>query len=335
MTFSNNYYNKLNLVIAATISIISLPAFAQNPSTETTPEKTQAAVTTSAQAAEPTTTVAAATPPDQTQSSDEQEIKDQAQQFAKLFQAGDADGISKLWASDGSFIDAGGRKYNGRNEIKALYEQFFKNSTARNLTLNVGSITFPSSNLAVEEGSTEIIQPGEEETASSYSAFHVKRDGKWQMFKVIEYAERSAIKVSTMNDLSWLIGTWSIKGRDDAAKLEAHWLGDKKFIECIYQTGSPKKAIALEVIGIDPKTKQITSWYFGSNGELNSGKWRYSRANKCWLVANRGVDSNGTTSGATHVWRIKDNNHLSWQLTGRYRNSIKLPNMGTIELVRD
>ena len=100
---------------------------------------------------------------------------------------GDAAAIAAHWTQDGVFINEYGQRYEGRELIQSQYELLFKNSSEDlELQVEIDSIRLLNPQTAIEEGRAALTpQPtGAARLMSSYTAIHVKRDGKWLMTDV-------------------------------------------------------------------------------------------------------------------------------------------------------
>lgn len=271
-------------------------------------------------------------PPSATQSEDEKSIRRQAQDFATAFAAGDATAIAKQWTEDGTLVEADGQKYDGRDAISKVYQSFFKENGAQPITINIQSLTFPAANVCLEEGTSGLTR---DKTAGGYSVVHLKRDGIWKMFRVIETPVANVPEHSpSLKDMSWLIGDWSAKNADKAVRLHVEPLANGKFLTLKYMTasGDHQSFDDLQLIGLNSRTQKIVSWHFGGNGGFGFGSW--SQNGSDWINKARGVMPNGGESAASYIFHKEDGDHLSWRSVGRVVDGTHLPDSSVVEATR-
>ena len=66
-----------------------------------------------------------------------------------------------------------------------------------------------------------------------------------------------------------------------------------------------------QIIGWDPRTRQIKSWFFDSDGSLGEGRWE--KYDKDWIVSVTGVLRDGRSVAATNVYTPIDQNNILMQ----------------------
>jgi len=259
----------------------------------------------------------------------------QADQYAEAFAKGDAKAIADMWAKDATFVDAGGRGFHGRQEIEKLYTRYFSNSGGQPLAVNVESIRFPSSTVAVEEGTTHMSQAASPGSANRYTAVHVKEDGRWQMYSVTETEYTPSSTSEYLEDLSWLIGDWTGGNPQEKVHLKARWVADKHFILCTYRpdSGETEKVSDTEVIGWNPVARQIFSSYFGSNGGFGRSVW--SRDGQSWVRRAHIVQPDGKRGTALYVLHPLDKDTFTWRSTRRTLDGMRMPDTVDIKVSRD
>jgi uncharacterized protein (TIGR02246 family) len=253
-------------------------------------------------------------------SEDDQLIRAQATNYAKAFAAGDAQTIASMFASDGSFTDSDGQKISGRNNIQEFYTEFFRSHGGQPLEISVASLRFPTSNVAIEEGTARLLN-AERPSASRYTALHVKQDGKWQIYSVTDTNVFEA-NTDSIKDLNWMIGKWVAHGPKASVQVNIEHMGDN-FIACKFVPEITGSLAAFQLIGWDPVAQQITSWFFAANGGYGRLYWVKDGQN--WVLSANSVQSDGSLGRATYVMHKVDNNGFTWQSTKRSIDGRPLP----------
>ncbi len=266
-----------------------------------------------------------------TDKGDEQLIRQQADDYAHAFAAADATAIAKMWTDDCTFTDVDGQRYVGHDAILKLYRQFFHDHGGQAMSIKIESITFPSPNICLEEGTSSLSGLN---SIGRYNVVHVKRAGTWQMLSVVE-SNCQPDRSESLKDLAWLIGDWTAKLPDKTVHLQVDSIADGNFLELKYfnPNGSQTIPSDLQVIGWNANTHEIVSWHFGSKGGFGIGHW--FRKGKSWVNETRGVKSDGAETEATYILEHADDNHFSWQSINRVVNGDRQPDASVVQVTRN
>jgi uncharacterized protein (TIGR02246 family) len=90
--------------------------------------------------------------------------------FVKAYNAEDAKGIANLFASDAQMLDEDENTTQGRQAIERAFAAIFARSPQSRIEVDVASIRFIGSALAIETGSTKVTsKPGEVPDVSRYT----------------------------------------------------------------------------------------------------------------------------------------------------------------------
>ena len=137
-----------------------------------------------------------------------------------------------------------------------------------------------------------------------------------------------------LQDLGWLVGSWAAWG--DAAKVEVtyDWIANKNFLrgETIVNANEGATSGGMQIIGQDPLTGQIASWFFNADGGHGYGVW--SQDGSRWLIHTQGTTADGAPTTATNVLYHPDDTVLSWQSVNRTVGDQSLPNTQEIVIER-
>src|SRR5262249_44618431 len=180
----------------------------------------------------------------------------------------------------------------------------FKDSKNAKLTVAVESVRFISPHVAVEHGTAVTVGLSKEPDKTSYTAIHIKRDGKWLLDRVSE--EEVATVVShydKLKELEWMIGTWIDSDDDESTTIETtcKWAKNQNFLVRTFSV-SIRDRIAtsgVQIIGWDPSAKQIRSWVFDSDGGFGEGMW--SKKGKSWHIHSKDTLANGQKASAVNI----------------------------------
>jgi uncharacterized protein (TIGR02246 family) len=263
-------------------------------------------------------------------------IRRLADEFVAAFDRGDAKAVAAHWASDGEY-EIGGRSIKGRDAIAKVYEEFFKSHPVSKMRVRVDSVRLLAPTVAVEEGTASVGgSPGIRPTASAYTAIHVKQnDGRWLMAAVREAEVPMRVR-EDLQELAWLVGNWAAQGDEANVEISYEWIANKNFLRGetkVRAKADGQEAIGgTQIIGRDPISGQIVTWFFNADGGHGTGAWTNDGSN--WIVESQGVTAGGEPTTAVNVLHKADDNVMSWQSVNRTVGGQMVPKTGEIVLDR-
>jgi uncharacterized protein (TIGR02246 family) len=259
-------------------------------------------------------------------------IEATAKAFVTAYDAKDPKAIAALWTVDGEY-SVGTQTAKGRAEIQKLYDYHFRANPGSKMEVRIESVRSLAPNLLLEEGVATI---SGQRTASAYTAVHTKVDGKWLMASVLESEIPLPAAPESLEELGSLIGTWKAKGEAADVTVKFDWMHDKHFLRA-ETTVHPKGKTeglpgGMQIIGVDPLSGRMVSWFFTADGGHSSGVWMKSASR--WLINLQGSTAEGAVTSATNVFYQPHADVLSWQSVDRMIDGQSLPNTEEIVLER-
>lgn len=271
------------------------------------------------------------------QAKDKAAIEKSVQSYKAAFNAGDAKALAAHWAPDAVYNNPlNGTEVEGREAISKEMAAIMKEIKGAKLEVDVQSIQFLSPGVAVEQGTSKLILPKGDPRESSYSAIHVKRDGKWLLDRITEEdtpVVRSHYK--HLKPLEWLIGNWTDGDGQSRIKTSCSWTKNKNFIKRSFVASTQDRVdiSGMQLIGWDPAAKQIRSWVFDSDGGFAEGVW--TQKGNLWYVKMKGTLPDGRKATSTNVFTVVDENQFDWESINRTVGGSMLPNVDEVTVVRD
>ncbi|MBN8247141.1 MAG: SgcJ/EcaC family oxidoreductase [Verrucomicrobia bacterium] len=266
-----------------------------------------------------------------------EELRKTAMAFVEAFHRGDAKALAGFWTADGDYIDLGGRMLKGRDAIQEDFEHLFAENKGLLLRIEVGSVTFPTPDTAIEDGVTSVMSPTESApNRARYSNLLVKRDGKWLLASVREAAYIPRNHQDHLRPLEWMIGEWrdqSTNGHIAHAVFE--WSPDRNFILSFrgVRVGDAFLDNGTQRIGWDPAAKQIRSWNFEPDGGFGDGVWRVDGDGR-WSVKTDSVLQSGHHASATTVVTRVDPDTITFQVSEQKADGKPLPDSAIVTMKR-
>jgi uncharacterized protein (TIGR02246 family) len=252
---------------------------------------------------------------------DEQTIRKLAAAYAEAFNKGDLKGLTEVWAADGEYVDESGKTTQGREALAAHIRKALANRQDRKLKIQVRLVRFLKPDVALEEGTTELVDPDGQADKDRYLAIWVKNDGQWLLKSVRDLpASVDAEPPSPyerLKELDWLVGDWVGGEKPDEVTVTCRWAEGRSFLLQEFKVKRPDGTVfvASQRIGWDPLTSQIRSWVFDSKGGYGGGFW--NREGNKWRVDAAGVLPDGRVGSLTNVWNFVNENEFVWKSTGR------------------
>jgi uncharacterized protein (TIGR02246 family) len=260
---------------------------------------------------------------------DRDAIRAMLDNFREAFQKKDAAAAAALMTAEAELIPDMGEPLMGRDAIQKAYAAHFANEKAGKFKLEPESLRFTSRDTAIEDGQMTVHREGDEPETHRYHILYVREDGKWLISIIKEWPPET----SDLDDLAWLIGTWSAKSGDVEILNTYEWLGNKGFIKAtVGVRGKEKSLTAMQIIGRDPTTGDIRTWTFEHDGGLGEGT--VTRDGFRWVFENTATLTGGAILETTNILVPVDKNTITWQPINLAVNGDPIGNLAPTKLIR-
>lgn len=263
-------------------------------------------------------------------------IRISADAFASAFNAHDAKAVAELWTTDGEYIDESGETFSGREAIKKLYADYFAKSPDRRIRIIVDSVQILSDGAAREKGRTIVEpRPAGAPAVGTYTAEHVKVNGKWLMSKVQDVGNQIPSTYSGLADLEFLIGAWSAEEYGVKTESVFQWVANRSFVERKYTVThlDGTTVSGVQMIGLNPNTGSVQSWDFSPGGGHATGTW--SPIPGGWSAEMHGVTADGVPTAAVNVLKRLDDNAYVWRSMNRNAGGELAPDTDEVVIKRN
>lgn len=257
-----------------------------------------------------------------------------AERFAEAFNSADAAAIAKNFAEHGEYVDADGNVFHGRDAIEAEFTAYFAEGPRATIEIDVKTLRFLASNLAVEEGTTYATFAESDHTSrTQYTAIHTKQGSDWLVASVRDSTDERSKGEGMLSNLSWMIGEWMDESRDSMIETNVYWDDDGRYLirdfNVVIEGSMAMKGT--QRIGWDPLTRRVKSWVFDSEGGRMEGLW--TQVDDGWLVKSKGVTSDGEIASATHLVTPITEDSFRWVSLDRVSGDEQLPDI-SLTIVR-
>lgn len=254
------------------------------------------------------TVMSAAPNEEKDREADRAAIRKATQEFVAAFENGNSEEAAAHLTAGAELIPDDAPGIRGREAIQKACAEHFKRNPQQKITLEPESLRFTSRDTAIEEGLMKTsVEKGAPKT-QRYNLLHVREDGKWLLGAIREWASEG----TELLDLEWLIGSWQANRTDVEVQTTYEWLGNKAFIRGnITMRQKDRKVSAMQLIGTDPRTGDLTIWTFESDGGVAQGTC--TRDGNTWIFETKGLTADGEELGATNILARVNNDTITWQ----------------------
>ena len=260
-------------------------------------------------------------------------VRKTAAAFVAAFNKGDARAVAAFWTAEGEYVGPEGNTVRGRAAIEKAYAEFFKKNPKPNLEVRIDTVRLLGARSALEEGTLRLRRPGDKEAGESrYSVLHVREADGWRMALVREWvpddSERNALE-----DVAWLIGEWSAKGKDTELEARYAWDENKTFLRCRYtlKEGGKTTSSGTQIIARNP-AGGLRSWLFDRSGTYGESAW--SQDGNRWLIEASGTLPDGTVTTAVNILVPLGKDAFTWQSVERKAGETPLPDLPPVKVTR-
>jgi uncharacterized protein (TIGR02246 family) len=249
---------------------------------------------------------------------DEAAIKQSIAAYADAFNKQDLETVIGYWSQNGVHVDREtGERTEGREAIKADLAGTFEASQGATLAGRVNRVRMVKPDVAHVDGEVVLSLPGENPTSTIFSAILVNQNGKW----MIDTIEESPAPVPSDNyealaELDWMLGEWVDDGGDIQVNTKVSWAANGAFMlrSFVVTTADDLVRQGTEVIGWDPRSGEIRSWSFQSDGSFGDGTW--SKNGEDWIVKASQTLPDGRAASGTYIFSKQGDDQISVRLIG-------------------
>jgi uncharacterized protein (TIGR02246 family) len=256
-------------------------------------------------------------------------IRQRTEEFLRAVSKGDAREIAGFWTDRGEYLRDDDLTIRGRENIEKAYAESLKKREGADFELQNESIRFLADETALHEGKFLVKRSSVAESARSrFTILYVRVNSQWQIALLREWPEGPSLQ-----DLAWLVGSWSSTRDGVEARAAFEWTENRKFLRGNFSIKQDDGTVSgLQILARDPATGSIKAWTFGGDGDLGEAVW--SRTEKGWSAKTTGVTSEGETVTSTTLITTNGEDSFTWQSVERTVDGEKQPDVGPVKVVR-
>jgi uncharacterized protein (TIGR02246 family) len=274
--------------------------------------------------------------PDAPDASAEQDsIHQRLASYVEAFNQQDAAAVATFWSTDCiSIAENSGQRIEGREALQQHFAEFFQDAPGSQLGGGVTDIQIVRPDVAVIQGRTTLVLADAEPVETMFSATLVKEGNQWL---ITNSRERDVLPETSPQDalkeLEWLIGTWEDQAEDGRVVTTIRWSPNRAFlIRSFAAYFDDREQQGTQVIGWDPRNRQIRTWIFHSDGSFGQGT--ISRHDDAWMLKMSQTLNDGRTAAGTQILTRVDDNTITVQVIGETVAGELLPTADAVTVVR-
>jgi len=249
---------------------------------------------------------------------DEAAVRETLGQYIEAFNGRELNTLRSLWTEDAVHVDREtGQRTEGRESICDDIETAFAERPEIRLAGNVDEVRLITSDVARAEGTTRVGEPGQVPAESAFTAIVVRDGERWRLDSIEESSlPQSSTPATALAPLEWFVGEWVDRSGSARVETTVRWSPGRSYLQRSFvlrdETGPTRQGT--QIIGWDPRSRQIRSWTFNSDGSFGDGIW--SESGDRWLIRSTQTLSDGRAASGTFVLSRLDDNSLTLQLIG-------------------
>ncbi len=253
---------------------------------------------------------------------DEAAIKKTLSEYVDVINQQATEKVGSFWTENGTHTDREtGERTEGRNAIQADITEVLKSQANLKLSAKIDRLRMVTADVASVEGETTVVFADAEPVVSSFKAILVHQGDKWLLDSIEEMPlPQPSSAANALTELEWLIGDWVDESGEVKVSTTFRWTANQTFLLRSFNV-EEKDGVTMsgtQVIGWDPRAREIRSWSFNSDGSFGESTW--SRNGDSWLSKSTQTLSTGDSASGTYVLGRVDANAFTMQLIGHELN---------------
>jgi len=266
---------------------------------------------------------------------DEAAIRAASQAYVAALDAGDTATLAKLWTPDGDIIDAAGNLLTGREALALDGDAPPPDPASRpEVRLQETRLRFLSIDVALEDGTVEVIHSTGPPQSGRFSAAWVRHEGAWKLAAIRECRGAEPNAAAALAELDWMVGDWVVvedPGQTAAPapsriEVAARWNAARTYLVRTMTITPAPDVPPLEIvqrIGWDPLSRSIRSWVFGSDGSHGEAEW--TRDGRSWVAQARAILPDGRQSTSLNIYTYDGKDRCVWRSLPTHVGSEHVP----------
>jgi uncharacterized protein (TIGR02246 family) len=269
-------------------------------------------------------------------SADEEAVRQVVGAYVEAFNNHDAEALAALWEEDAVYVDRNtGERVEGRAALQADFAVLFEGQPDARLSGEVDTVDFVTGDVASVEGRAAVFVAESSPNETAFTATLVRHGDNWLLHSVREVnVPVPPSPQAALQELAWMLGDWIDESDDLRVDTSVTWSPNGAFLlrSFVVQDAEGPLRQGTQVIGWDPRSHEIRSWTFNSDGSFGDGVWTESADH--WLVQSTQTLADGSAASGTYVVTPVDEDSMTVQLIGHEIEGEPQPATEAVTIVR-
>ncbi|QDT02469.1 hypothetical protein K227x_08460 [Rubripirellula lacrimiformis] len=267
---------------------------------------------------------------------DDAVVRQAISDYVDAFNRNDWQAVGAMWSEDGSHVDReSGERTVGRDAVMADIHAAVQQRPDTKLAGTVDHLRQIRPDVYSVVGTIEVQSADLPQSVSDFSAILVNEDSKW-VIDSIEETPHAAPKSSyeALQELEWLVGKWVDEADSGRVETTFRWTANQAFLlrSFVVRGADQVTGQGTQVIGWDPRSQEIRSWAFSSDGAFGDATW--VRTGNQWLIRSSQTVPDGRAASGTYVLTKVDDQTMTLQLIGHDIEGEPQPTEPAVTVVR-
>ena len=267
---------------------------------------------------------------------DAKAVKTMIGEYASAFNNKDADAVLGFWMEDCVHVDLQtGERTQGRAAIAADIREAFQTRPDERLLGQIDQVRFVKPDVASVRGQVSTNVPGQEPSLTDFSAILVLHNDKWMIYSIEESPSPTPVtSYDALRELAWLVGRWADETESSRIDNVFRWSENGAFLIRSFSADSVDGDAynGTQVIGWDPRSLEIRSWTFNSDGSFGDATW--SQNGDDWLIKSSQTLVDGQAASGTFVLSHPSEDELTLRLIGHQVEGEPQPTEQSVTVTR-
>ncbi len=257
--------------------------------------------------------------------------------YAKAVNDRNVAGVVAFFTDDAALFDVDGNVTRGKAAIGEQFAGGFSEPSAYRLESTADSIRFLTDNVAQIEGTSKLSAPNEPSIINRFTALVVRKDNSWRVAEVRDLPPQAddVPPYDRLKELEWMVGDWVDESGDATVNSSIRWGDNNAYLvrNSNSQVGKEKGSSSLMILAWDPRTEQLRSWLFNSEGGMGEAVWTRSAEDQ-WVIKASGTLRDGSPTSATQIMTLNGKDSVTTSSLDRIIGGEVAPDIEEIVTVR-
>lgn len=267
---------------------------------------------------------------------DQQAIQEISEGFVDAFNKKDAEKLITFWIQDAHYDNLSRQEsISGKPALKDYFENLFQTRGNSALSLTINDINIEKSGKAIERGVATFIYPNQATEQNTFKAEYIRENGSWKLDRITLFGMQPvSSQISHLAEFDWLVGSWTDQDEKIDSSSTYSWSRNKNFLFQYFKMKleGQDEIEGHQIIAWNPRTKNIHSWIFDSDGGFGESDW--TKEGESWFSRVIFILPDGRVATALHVLKKIDPDTYTFASVSREIDGKILPDVGPFTNVR-